>query len=68
MNNQNKPPPPVLPPSFKVSDTFCLLHKGNLDGEIYVCPSCKTKYCMNCAQKAKEEAKLCITCKNLFYF
>ena len=66
MNNKKAPPPPVFPPSFKVDEDFCLLHKGNIQGEIYICSSCKTKYCMDCAQKAKREAILCIKCKKLF--
>ncbi|MBY8985162.1 MAG: hypothetical protein KGD65_08855 [Candidatus Lokiarchaeota archaeon] len=66
MNNKEIPPPPALPPSFKVDENFCLLHKGNVEGETYTCPSCKTKYCLKCAQKAKSEAKLCVKCKQLF--
>ena len=66
MNNKKTPPPPVLPPSFNVKENFCLLHKGTIEGDIYTCPSCKTKYCLNCAQRAKTEAKLCIKCKQLF--
>ena len=66
MNNKKALPPPVLPPAFKVDEDFCLLHKGHVQGEIYTCPTCKTKYCMDCAKKAKEEALLCIKCKRLF--
>ena len=66
MNNKKIPPPPVLPPSIKVKENFCLLHKGTIEGEIYTCPSCKTKYCLKCAQRAKTKAKLCVKCKQLF--
>ncbi|MFW9939616.1 MAG: hypothetical protein ACFFFT_01150 [Candidatus Thorarchaeota archaeon] len=65
MNNKKTPPPPVLPPSIKIDENFCLLHKGEIQGEIYTCPSCKTKYCMECAEIANQEAKLCIKCKHL---
>lgn len=65
MNNKKTPPPPVLPPSFNVKENFCLLHKGTIEGDTYTCPSCKTIYCLKCAQNAKIEAKLCIKCKKL---
>jgi hypothetical protein len=65
MNNKKVPPPPVLPPSISINENFCLLHKGEIQGEIYTCPNCKTKYCKECAEKAFKEAKLCIKCKYL---
>lgn len=66
MNNERKPPPPVLPPSISVDENFCFLHKGEIQGEVYTCPTCKTRYCLDCAQNAKENAKLCVKCKRLF--
>jgi hypothetical protein len=65
MNDKKIPPPPVLPPSTKFNENFCLLHKGDIEGEIYICPTCKIKYCMKCAEKARTGAKLCIKCKQL---
>lgn len=65
MNNKRTPPPPVLPPSININENFCLLHKGDIQGDVYTCPVCKTKYCMKCAEKAKNEAKLCVKCKRL---
>lgn len=65
MNDKKAPPPPMLPPSFKMKENFCLLHKGDIQGEIYTCPACKTKYCMECAKKARHEGKLCVKCKQL---
>jgi hypothetical protein len=68
MNDKKLPPPPVLPPGFqKVKDNFCLFHKGNLKDEVYECPTCKTKYCLDCAKKAKAEGKKCIKCKQLIF-
>ena len=29
MNNKKLPPPPTLPPSFAISDNFCLFHKDS---------------------------------------
>ena len=65
MNVKKTPPPPSLPPSIEIKDNFCLFHKGDIRGEIYTCPTCKTKYCLECAKKARLEAKLCIKCKHL---
>ena len=31
------------------------------------CPTCKTKYCLDCAKKAKAEGKKCIKCKQLIF-
>jgi len=65
MSNKNLPPPPVLPPTIKISEQFCLFHKGNIRGEIYICPKCKSKYCLECAKKAMNEGKSCIKCKQI---
>ncbi|MFX1313764.1 MAG: hypothetical protein ACFFHD_14330 [Promethearchaeota archaeon] len=65
MSEKKVPPPPVLPPSIEIKNNFCLFHKGEIQGEIYTCPSCKTNYCMECAKKARDEKKLCIKCKQL---
>ena len=65
MSDKKVPPPPILPPSVTFNERFCLFHKGDIKGEIYTCPACKTKYCLECAEKAKKERKLCIKCKHL---
>ncbi len=65
MNDKNVPPPPVLPPTFKITEDFCLFHKDTIQGEPYICPKCKAKYCLECAKKAKLEGKQCIKCKQL---
>lgn len=68
MSNKKIPPAPVFPPSIpKVDEKFCLLHKGKITGEIYQCHSCKTKYCLECAKKAKSEGKKCVKCKQLIF-
>jgi len=65
MNDKKIPPPPTLPPVFNIDEKYCLFHKGEIQGEIYTCPRCKTRYCLNCALEAKQEKKLCIKCKQL---
>ncbi|MFX1477777.1 MAG: hypothetical protein ACFFCI_06570 [Promethearchaeota archaeon] len=65
MTKKKLPPPPKFPPSFIIDENFCLLHKGDIQGEIYTCRVCKTKYCLKCAQKAEKEALLCVKCKHL---
>ncbi len=66
MSQKKVPPPPSMPPSIKIKENFCLLHKGDLTGQTYECPSCKTKYCLECAKKARAEKKSCVKCKKLF--
>jgi len=68
MSEKRTPPPPALPPSFSIKENSCLFHKGEIQGEIYECPSCKSKYCMECARKAKTEGKHCVKCKQLILF
>jgi hypothetical protein len=64
----SSPPPPILPPEkLPPKENFCLFHKGKITGEIYECPSCRTKYCLICAQKAKENGRKCIKCKNVIF-
>ena len=65
MSEKNTPPPPRLPPSFKVDEDFCLFHKGEIGDESYICPNCKTRYCLKCAKEAKLSQKPCIKCKSL---
>lgn len=66
MSQKKAPPPPSLPPTVKIKENFCLLHKGELHGELYTCPACKSKYCLECVKKAKSEGKSCIKCKQIF--
>ena len=65
MSDKKVPPPPILPPSVSLSENLCLFHKGDIKGEVYTCPSCKTNYCLKCAEKAKKEGNFCIKCKYL---
>ena len=65
MKDKKIPLPPTFPPNFTVAEKFCLLHKGELSEETYTCPKCKTKYCLKCAIKAKNEGKSCVKCKQL---
>ena len=68
MSNKKKPPPPVLPPKLdKIQENYCLFHRGDIQGEIYQCKACETKYCLKCAKKAKAEGKKCIKCKQMIF-
>lgn len=68
MSDKKKPPPPSLPPSTsKISENFCLFHKGEIRSDTYQCVTCKAKYCLECAKKAKAEGKKCIKCGQLIF-
>lgn len=41
---------------------MCVVHKGAIDGPIYLCPNCHTLYCQKCATALKEEGELCWSC------
>jgi len=40
----------------------CIAHKGSIGGSSYICPKCKSLYCLECAINLKKENKLCILC------
>ena len=40
----------------------CIVHKGPIDGAIYLCPRCRTYYCFNCAITIKKNGEKCWTC------
>ncbi|MBD3340480.1 MAG: hypothetical protein GF353_15300 [Candidatus Lokiarchaeota archaeon] len=68
MTKKNLPPPPNLPPdNIKITENYCLIHKGEIKGEIYECPSCKRKYCLECALKIKDEGKKCPKCQQIIF-
>jgi len=41
----------------------CVVHKGIIDGNIYVCPFCQTTYCQKCAEVLKEKGENCWSCE-----
>ncbi len=43
---------------------ICVVHKGNIDGNIYLCPQCKTLYCERCAKALREKGEKCWSCGN----
>jgi len=65
MSDKRIPPPPALPPNIKLSENYCLFHKGEIVGNTYTCPKCKIKYCMKCALEAKTQGTSCIKCKQI---
>jgi len=40
----------------------CIVHKGPIDGAIYVCPTCNTFYCTRCANALKKNNEKCWSC------
>ena len=45
----------------------CIVHKGKIRGNnIYLCPNCRTFYCVKCARTLKERHENCWSCKAEF--
>jgi len=40
----------------------CAIHNGKIIGPLYLCPKCKTYYCMKCALELKTKGLKCTTC------
>ncbi|MFX1597327.1 MAG: hypothetical protein ACFFBK_14815, partial [Promethearchaeota archaeon] len=40
----------------------CVVHKGQIVGTVYICPNCKTCYCLTCAYSLKANGEKCWTC------
>ncbi len=51
---------------IKVEDQkfICVVHKGQIVGTVYICPKCKTCYCLTCAYSLKANGEKCWTCNN----
>ncbi|MFX1495673.1 MAG: hypothetical protein ACFFBZ_15420, partial [Promethearchaeota archaeon] len=43
---------------------ICIVHKGHIVGTVYICPNCKTCYCLTCAYSLKANGEKCWTCNN----
>ncbi len=50
--------------AVKKNKVFCLVHKGHIDGTVYICPSCQAYYCLKCAQALKEKDEKCWSCES----
>jgi parallel beta-helix repeat protein len=48
----------------KELDIKCVVHKGTIDGAVYICPQCKTFYCTRCANTLKEKGEKCWSCES----
>ena len=42
----------------------CVVHKGAIEGNLYLCPNCHTLYCVRCATALKEKGEKCWTCSS----
>lgn len=43
-------------------EILCIVHKGPIDGTVYICPGCKSYYCYKCANALKEKGEKCWSC------
>jgi len=41
---------------------ICLVHKGPVSGNIYLCPKCDALYCINCARALRAAGEKCWQC------
>jgi len=70
-------PPPVVPLTAKDKKEIaateaemgvekqafnCVVHKGPIEGDNYLCPKCQTFYCVKCAMTLKEKGEKCWSC------
>jgi len=46
----------------------CIVHKGPIKGNLYLCPHCKTLYCEKCAKALEEKDEKCWACEKEFTF
>ncbi|MHA1371934.1 MAG: hypothetical protein ACTSRA_19725 [Promethearchaeota archaeon] len=46
------------------SKFICVVHKGTIDGAVYICPKCQTFYCVKCANVLKDKGEKCWSCEN----
>lgn len=42
----------------------CIVHKGEIVGDIYLCPKCRAFYCQRCAKVLKAKGDTCWSCEN----
>ena len=49
---------------IKIQKIICIVHKGTIDGTVYICPKCKTYYCLTCAYSLKAKGERCWSCEN----
>ena len=47
-------------------DVMCIVHKGLIEGPIYLCPNCQTFYCLTCAYSLKAKGEKCWVCESEF--
>lgn len=52
----------------QVKEESCIVCENKLKGTNYVCPSCKTKYCIRCAIALSERKEACWVCKKELVF
>ena len=52
--------------SVKREKFLCIVHKGPIEGDNYLCPSCFTFYCVKCAKTLKKQGENCWTCGTEF--
>ncbi|MFX1392667.1 MAG: hypothetical protein ACFFAH_03750 [Promethearchaeota archaeon] len=52
----------------KIMKFLCVVHKGTIKGDIYLCPKCNNFYCRRCAKALKEKGENCWVCESKIKF
>ncbi|MFX0099741.1 MAG: hypothetical protein ACFFCS_09170 [Candidatus Hodarchaeota archaeon] len=45
---------------------ICLIHRGDIEGKVYLCPKCRVKYCENCFVSVIKVEGKCWACDHVF--
>lgn len=49
---------------IKKPEYVCLVHRGEIVGDVYICPTCQSLYCPKCAKSLKVKGETCWSCHN----
>ena len=51
---------------FYTNKHVCIVHKGEIKGKMFICPSCNAYYCLACKEAIEQIDKVCWNCKKPF--
>jgi hypothetical protein len=51
---------------FYTTKQICIIHRGNIEGKIHICPKCFVKYCSKCFKSVISIENKCWVCNYVF--